>query len=546
MKLYFSVITFLIFIGYNGLCQSSAQNPKGGKPALVVGIVIDQMRYDFYHRYQSYFGSGGFRKLAEAGYVCENAMYNYMPTYTAPGHASIFTGTTPSVHGIIGNNWYDRQKRQMVYCTGDNRYRTVGAKGSAGRMSPVNMISNTIGDELRSASIYNSRVFGIALKDRGAILPAGHSANAAYWYDGGSGNFITSSFYMDTLPVWVSNFNKLELAAKYLSVSWDTLKNIVYRDALPDNNPYEKGFNGESFPVFPHVLPDLVKQNGGFDLLRSTPFGNTITKDFAIELIKNEKLGKGKFTDMLTLSFSSPDHIGHQFGPHSKEILDCYIKLDKDIAEILSFLDAWTQGNYVVFLTADHAAADVPSMLAKNKVPSGYHNAEALRDSIRIFLKKKYADSLLLSLSNFQVFLNLKLISSLKLDQNQIERDLVGIIERFPGVACAYRSVIFRESEFLTFPRYPMANGYHMKRSGEILYNLEPGWMEYANAGTTHGSPWPYDTHVPLFFFGKGIPKGVNAGKVEITDIVPTLCLLLKVNYPNGCTGKPIKELIKK
>ncbi len=280
------------------------------KPKLIIGIVIDQMRYDYIYRYWDKFGNDGFKRLVNEGFFCKNTNYNFVPTYTGPGHAAIYTGTTPAVNGIISNEWYDKSTGRYLYCAQDNNVIGVGTSTSEGKCSPVNMLTTTITDELRISSNMKSKVIGIALKDRSAILPAGHTANAAYWYDESTGSFITSTYYMKELPWWVQDFNKKELAKKYLNQPWTTLLPIEqYTESLPDDNQYEFKFKGETKPVFPHNMPELMKSNGGLKMLRSTPFGNSFTKDFAIEIVKNENLGKSSVTDFLAISFSSPDEI---------------------------------------------------------------------------------------------------------------------------------------------------------------------------------------------------------------------------------------------
>src|ERR1019366_6826882 len=376
----------------------SKENNLISKPKLIVGIIIDQMRYDYIFRYWNKFGNDGFKHLVNEGFFCKNTQFNYMPTYTGPGHAAIYTGTTPSVNGIIANEWYDKETGKDKYCVLDNTVTGVGTTNSEGNRSPANMLTTTISDELRISSNMKSKVIGIALKDRSAILPAGHTANAAYWYDGSNGGFISSTYYMNELPLWVNDFNKKESAKKYLSEPWNTLLPIdQYTESLPDDNKYETLANGESKPVFPHNLPELMAKNGGLNLIRNTPFGNSLTKDFAIETIVNENLGKSNTTDFLAISFSSPDYIGHTYGPNSVEQEDDYLRLDNDLAELLKFIENYVgKNNALIFLTADHAAPEVPAYLNDLKIPSGYVNEKIMIDSLKKYLIKNYQDSLIL------------------------------------------------------------------------------------------------------------------------------------------------------
>ncbi len=517
------------------------------KPKLVVGIVIDQMRYDYIYRYWDKFGNDGFKRLVNEGFFCRNTNYNYVPTYTGPGHTSIYTGTTPAVHGIIANDWYDKTTGKNLYCAEDENVKGVGTTAPEGKRSPVNMLTTTITDELHISSNMKSKIIGIALKDRSAILPAGHTANAAYWYDGSIGSFITSTYYMKELPLWVQEFNKKELPNKYLSQPWNTLLPIdQYTESVADDNKYEFIGKGETKPVFPHNLPELMKLNGGLNMIRSTPFGNSLTKDFAIEVIKNENMGKSSVTDFLAVSFSSPDYIGHAYGPNSVEQEDDYLRLDKDLAELLKFIDTQIgRNNTLIFLTADHAAPEVPAYLMDLKIPAGYVTENKIIDSLKKHLVKTYGDTLVLSFSNQQVFLNHKMIESKKLVLQQVQEDVAAFLLTMPSVAEVLTSATLNNSSFTEGSRYLMQKGFNAKRSGDVLVNYLPGWIDYMPTGTTHGSPYSYDTHVPLIFYGWNIKQGSSSEQVYITDVAATLSMMLNIQFPNGCTGKPISFLVK-
>ncbi len=529
-----------------------AQTPKTvtkafGKPKLVVGIVIDQMRYDYIYRFWDKYGDDGFKKLVNEGFFCKNTNYNYVPTYTGPGHAAIYTGTTPAVHGIIANDWFDKSTLKSVYCVDDNSVTSVGTVEKEGKRSPVNLLTTTITDELRISSNMKSKVIGIALKDRSAILPAGHTANAAYWFDGSNGCFISSSYYMTALPQWVQDFNKKELAKLYLSKPWNTLLPIEqYTESLSDDNKYETIAKGETKPIFPHDLPKLARENGGFGMIRNTPFGNTLTKDFAIETLKQENLGKSTATDFLAVSFSSPDYIGHSYGPNSVEQEDDYIRLDKELAELLKAIELQVgKGNALVFLTADHAASEVPSYLTDLKIPAGYVHEKKMVDSLKMYLTKTYGDSLVLSYSNQQVFLNHSVIDAKKLYLPQVQEDVAAFIQKFPQVSEVITATTMNNSQFTEGVRSCIQKGYNAKRSGDVLVNYLPSYIPYMPTGTTHGSPYSYDTHVPLLFYGWNIKQGSSTEQVYITDLAATLAMMLNIQFPSGCTGKPISFLVK-
>ncbi len=331
---FMNIYTFVFLLSFLFISSLYAQGAKTRKPdtspKLVLGIVVDQMRYDYIYRFWNKYGNGGFKRLVNEGFFCRNTHYNYMPTYTAPGHASIYTGTTPAVHGIVGNNWFVKEENKSTYCTDDKTVKTVGSTSAAGEMSPANMWSSAITDELRLVSNFQSKVIGISLKDRSSILPAGHLANAAYWFDSQNGAFITSTHYMQDLPSWAAKFNAQDKAKEYLSKSWTTLLPVQqYTESLPDDNPFEGLFKGEQKPVFPHNLPEIFKQDG-YEAIRYTPFGNSMVTDFALTAILAEKLGKGAATDFLAISYSSTDYIGHRYGPRAIELEDTYLRLDED------------------------------------------------------------------------------------------------------------------------------------------------------------------------------------------------------------------------
>ena len=387
----------LIFLSFSSflLFGFKPQNLKQQKPKLVVGIVIDQMRYDYLTRFADRYGEEGFKRLLNNGFSLENAHYNYIPTYTAVGHTSIYTGTTPDNHGIISNNWYDKFLKKSIYCVDDGNYKTIGNNSTAGKKSPFRMQTTTVTDQLHLAQNMKGKTIGIAIKDRSAILPAGHTANAAYWFHGKEkGHWVSSSFYMEKLPNWVTKFNNNDKARDYLKTPWNTLFDIeTYTNSIADENIFEGKFIGETSTSFPHDIPNLKEKNGNFDIIKGIPAGNSFTADFAKAAIVNENLGKGAQTDFLAVSFSSTDYVGHQFGPTSVEIEDTYLRLDRDIADLLSFLDKQVGlDNYTVFLTADHAAVDIPAYLQSVKIPAHYFSTSKFRDAI-LKITVKYFNS---------------------------------------------------------------------------------------------------------------------------------------------------------
>ncbi|MDG2436004.1 MAG: alkaline phosphatase family protein [Polaribacter sp.] len=545
MKKIFIFLSFTSFL----LFGFKPQKIKQQKTKLVVGIVIDQMRYDYLTRFSDRYSENGFKRLLKNGFSIENAYYNLIPTYTAVGHASIYTGTTPDNHGIISNNWYDKFLKKTIYCVDDDIYRTVGNNSDAGKKSPSRMYTTTVTDQLHLAQNMNGKTIGIAIKDRSAILPAGHTANAAYWFHGKQkGQWISSNFYMENLPNWVTDFNNSDKANNYLKTPWNTLYDInTYTNSIIDNNLFEGKFKGETATSFPHDIPNLKVTNGNFDILKGIPAGNSFTADFAKAAILGENLGKSEFTDFLAVSFSSTDYIGHQFGPASKEIEDTYLRLDKDIADLLSFLDKQIGRNkYTVFLTADHAAVDVPAYLQSLKIPAHYFDIQKFKQSA-LEITKKYFNSIELieNISNYQIFLNKQKIESLGLDKNKVADKLVEEILNFEGIYKAVTARTLQTTRFFDGIMNSLQNGYNQKISGDVMMIPYPATLIRGRTGTSHGSGYSYDTHIPLIFYGNGIKKGVSKSKYEIIDIAPTIANLLRIEAPNSSTGKIITEALK-
>ncbi len=534
------VLLLVLGLGMEMNPSLSAQSIEDEPPKLIVGITVDQMRYDYITRFWDKYSEDGFKRLIKNGYFNENTHYDYAPTYTAPGHASIFTGTSPSVHGIIANTWYDKVSDDMMYCTQDTSVRTVGAPGDAGRMSPRNMLTSTIADQMKLASNFKSKSIAVSLKDRGAILAAGHSADAAYWYDSRSGSWITSTFYMDTLPMWVQELNIENQPAKWLSQPWTTLLPIEeYTESIKDNNPFEKPYWSGLTPTFPHQL-DSLQTKLGPGLITATPFGNTITQEFAKRAIQNEELGKDEITDFLGVSFSSTDYVGHQFGPRSIELEDTYLRLDRDLADLVDFLNNEVGENeYLVFLSADHGAVETPLFLENFNIPAGYFNSQGYKGRINGVLRVLYGDKQWVkNISNDQVFLNHKVISESDYEPDEIISTIIEYSLKSKGVANAISSKDLITGNFDHSVLQKLQKGYNQKRSGDVHLVLEPGWIIYFRQGTTHGSPYTYDTHVPLIFYGKGVKKGNDFSEFNITDIAPSLAAYLHIQAPNGTTGK--------
>lgn len=540
-------LTYLLLLFSLPIFAQKAQKAAtSAKPKLVLGIMVDQMRYDYLYRFYDKYSAGGFKRLMNQGFNCRNNHYHYASTITGPGHAAVYTGSVPAVNGIIGNDWYDPFLNKTVYVAEDTTVTAVGTDqaGTEGKRSPVNMKTTTITDQLRLATQFQSKVIGIAAKDRGGILPAGHSANAAYWFDGKSGNWISSTYYMKELPQWMKDFNARKLPDYYKKQKWETLFPIEqYTESDEDNQEYENVMPGEKLPVFPHSI------NSNSAILTS-PFGNNMTKEMALAALKNEKMGQGAFTDFLCVSFSSPDYVGHATGTHSIEVEDTYLRLDRDIEEILNYLDATLgKGTYTVFLTADHAAADIPAFLNKNKLPGGvWMGAKEVNYLNGQMVEKFGAGKWILSTDNYQITLNRELMKKNKVEMNEmykmVKEELISM------GSPVYQVVNFHDFGNTVIPPFYktlVENVYHPKRSGDFMVLLEPGWFHSGSKkGTTHGTMWQYDRHVPLLWYGWNIPAGETIQQTYIADIAATLAALLKIQEPSGCIGKPIESIFKK
>jgi predicted AlkP superfamily pyrophosphatase or phosphodiesterase len=533
--------SFLLVLTFNLKAQTSNSAPK-----LVVGVIVDQMRYDYITRFWNDYSDDGFKRLISEGFNCENNHFNYAPTYTGPGHASVYTGTTPAVHGIIGNDWYDKESKQMVYCVADDQYRSVGTASTAGQMSPHRLVTTTVTDQLRLHTQKGAKVIGVSVKDRGAVLPAGHMANAAYWFEGKQdGNWISSSYYMDELPNWVKKFNKKKSVSQYKK-DWTLLKPIEdYQESVVDANNFEGKFKGESTTSFPHKFTQLWDSNGFYDIIKSSPYGNSLVTDFSIEALKKEELGKGDFTDFLAISYSSTDYVGHMFGVDSKEVQDVYLRLDLEIARLLQTLDEQVgEGNYSLFLSADHGAVQVPAYLQSVKIPAGLVNGVEIKSDIEAYVLDRFGPDLIENISNHQIFLNREKVDEMGYDLKSVQEAIAMRLLGQKDIYKVYTAYQMWQNDYVEGVEAIVQNGYNQKRSGDVMFVYKPAHITYSNYGSTHGSPLDYDTHVPLIFFGKGFNKGKTTARTEIYDIAPTVAAMLKIAFPNGTTGSPIEEVL--
>ena len=531
---------------------TAANAQQSDSPKLVVGIVVDQMCYDYLYRYYDKFEKGGIRMLMDRGTNCRNVRYNYIPTYTGPGHASIYTGTTPSNHGIVANDWYKREDKKEVNCVEDSTVMTVGSDSKYGKFAPTRLKANTITDQLK-LTYPNAKVVSMSIKNRGAILPGGHLSDGSYWYDFNSGKFITSSFFKDQLPAWVNEFNERQYPQKYLKQTWEPLLDITeYTESGPDDRPYEHLLPGKTAPTFPYDLKAMTKDSLNYGLFVYTPFSNTYLTDFAIEAMKSENMGKDDQTDMLCISYSTPDIIGHAFGPYSVEIEDTYLRLDLEIKKLIKEIKSQVGKDYVLFLTADHAVVPVPSFLTDHNLPGGYFFIDEHLSDLKGKLAAKYGDSLVEHQDNLNIYLKHDFIKSKNIDLVEVQNFVSQEVQTWEGVKRSFTAAQLYGASTDTEWMDMVRNGVHHQESGDVVFILEPGYLPKSSdydghdKGTSHGSAFSYDTHVPLLWYGKNIPKQELLEDMEITCISATLTHMLFLQRPNALTGLPIVPLLRR
>jgi predicted AlkP superfamily pyrophosphatase or phosphodiesterase len=522
------------------------------KPRLVIGIVVEQLKFDQLEKFRDRLGENGIKRLINEGTYFRNASFEYMLTQSAPGHATISTGTEPSSHGITSDNWYLPLKNELIYCTNDISVNPVGGSYESGLHSPKNLQASTFSDELEMASNKKAKVFGIGLKESSAIFSAGHSANGAYWFDNTTGSFMSSTYYIDSLPPWVNDFNAMKFADSFLNNPWNLLRpTSYYSDCVADSNGFEKGFNGKNY--FPYDLKKLRSKGvfnarNDYSLIRETPFGNSLTTSFAIRLIEKEGLGKDDVTDFLSICYSATDNIGHRFGPSSVEMGDAILRLDDEIKNLLSYLnDSIGKRNVLIYFTAAHGVSEIPTVLESNRIPAGYFKQNQALQLLRSYLNAVYGEGdWIKGYSERQIFLNRTLIEDARLSLDDVQKKVARFLVQFTGVAAAYPYSAFEANDFGNGNLKRILNNFSPQRSGDIIVTLNPGWVEMEeDYVTNHNSPYEYDSHVPLIWYGWTVNRATVTRKVNMTDVAATLSSLCKIPFPNACTGEPMFELFR-
>jgi hypothetical protein len=485
---------------------------QAGGPKLVLGIIIDQFRYDYLTRFRDEY-TGGIKRMLEEGADFTNARYHHSATVTAVGHSTFFSGATPSISGIIANEWWDRATGAAVTSVSDPRTRLVGGAGPGA--SPRRMLASTIVDELK-ASGKGGKAIGISLKDRSAILTSGHTADAAYWFDPNTGNFVTSTFYMRALPGWVADINKTHAADKFAGQEW-------LKHKLPEGGP------------------ELYSE------LDYTPFGNELVQQMALRALAAEKLGAGPKTDVLTVSYSSNDYVGHRYGPESAEVHDMALRVDKLVGELIQAAEAQAgAGNVITVLTADHGVAPVPEENRRRKMPGGRLDAEAVQNTIELVLEAKYGGAHWVSYSSEAgMYLDLGTVGAHNISVAEVEDAAAKALRGIPHIARVYTHTQMQNGAIQADqPGVAMRNSFNAERSGNLLFIPEPYWI-WAATGSTHGTPYDYDTHVPMLFLGRGIRAGRYNAEAAPNDIAPTLATLLDIETPSGSVGRVLSEILK-
>lgn len=541
-----SLIFFLISLFPSTLfAQGKTTDTLFQRPKLVVGIMLDQMRWDYLYRYyDNYADDGGFKRLLSQGYSCENTLIPYAQTVTAVGHSSVYTGSVPAFTGIIANKWYDKKKGREVYCTEDDSVNLLSGALNSRPMSPKNLWVTTVGDELRLATNFKSKVIGVAIKDRASILPSGHSANGAFWYDDKNGNWVTSTYYMEELPKWVKDFNNRNLVDSFYRLNWNTLLPLYnYTQSSGDNKSYERPYNAESTTTFPHQLDNQVGKD--YKLMRATPYGNTFTLMMAKEALINENLGQRGETDFLNVSLSSTDVIGHMYGPNSVEIEDVYRRVDRDLGDFFAELDSRIgEGNYLVFLTADHGGAHIPGFLNENKLP-GQAVGSMVEELNEVVFQKFGVKDFVTDEYAYQIYLDENKLDDSKMSMKELQRFIIDYLNNKDEVYLAFDTRDYLTVNLPVDILERFRRGFNPKLSGDIQVILKPGSFFGEQVGTNHGLWYPYDSHIPLIFYGWKIKPGQLNREVYMTDIAATVAALLHIQMPSGCIGKPIYEVMQ-
>ncbi|MDL2261968.1 alkaline phosphatase family protein [Bacteroidales bacterium OttesenSCG-928-I21] len=550
MNKFFLLTIVLFLINYALHSQNDALNSSNipsDKPKLVVGIVVEQMRQDYMDRFWNNFGTNGFKKLAISGSYCKNVNYNYSLTQTAPGYATIVTGAEPSEHGIVSDYWLVPLTGAKETSIHDPIQKAVGNKNTEAPFSPKNMLSTTFADETKLFNRGKSKIISVSLNEYASILTGGFAADAAYWFDSKIGEWITNSYYMSELPDWVHAINKKKMPQEYLDRTWEKLLDTEnYNNVVSDSNVYAFGIDG-TYKNFPYKYSEIRKTVHDYELLRMIPEGNTLTTDMAIASLYNEELGKDEDTDFLFINYSVSENIGKLFGPQSIEVQDLFLRLDKDIAHLISVLEETVgKNNLLIYLTSNHGVAETPQYLIDNKIPAGTYKHYYILALLNSYLKAIYGEGdWILDYSNNQIYLNKTLIEDSRIPINEFQEKVISFIINSSGISHAISANQFQNIIFNQGMPQKMQNSFNLKRSGDIMISLKSGWIEDVAYSTNHNSGYKYDTNVPLIWYGWKVKKQKIYFPINVTDIAPTISIILNTPPPPSSTGKPLEEIFK-
>jgi len=536
-------------------------------------IAVDQFRYDYLERFQDLFGPNGFQRLQKEGASWTQSNYDHFPTYTAPGHATMMTGAYPAESGIIGNEWPDRTTGKRVTSVSDDQVKLLGGGPTETGSSPYRLMSSTVGDELRLATNDRSKVIGISIKDRAAILPAGRHANAAYWFSNVTGNMVSSTYYFAQLPAWVTNFNNARPADKFFGAKWDRLLGEAeyLKRAGADSPPWEvvSQSTGDK-NTFPHIITGGATKPGPvfYNALDFSPFSNDLLVQFAQQAIINENLGQDDDTDVLTLSFSADDYVGHRFGPYSQEAMDITLRVDRQIATLLDFVQTKVGlSNTLVAMTADHGVSPIPEHAAALGLGGGRVKWEDIIGTIRAALTARYntqnkspdptldyiykddtSGMLRDVFVNGAIYLNYAALKRDGVPADEVEQEIGRAALTIPGIARYFtRSQLQRGAVSFTDPiERRVLHGFYPSRSGDVILLADPYKYLAETITATHGSPYAYDTNVPTIIMGAEINPGRYYEPAAPSDIAPTLAAIIGITPPSGCVGRVLVEAIKK
>lgn len=541
---------YLLLISSFTVAQTAYIPPD--KPKLVIGIIVEQLRYSQLESILGFLPDNGLKRMVTEGTYYRNVSLDYISTQAAPGFATISTGASPSAHGITSDTWFHPFNDQMIFCVQDPGAGPIGGSFETGLFSPVNLLSSTFADELHMAACGGSKVYGIGIKEMGAIITAGHAADGAFWYDDRTGTWMSSNYYMQTLPPWLMDLNAMLTPGQYLNQPWKPLMDpSLYPGCQPDSSTFERGFNGQTW--FPYDLKELstkgklLNTTRDYSVLRETPFADDFTTELALRLIENEQMGQDDITDYLAITYSATDYIGHRFGPSSVEAADALVRLDKNIGLLLDKVDkSLGKKNVLVYFVSAHGVSEIPAVLEKSRVPSGYFKLNQSLQLLRSYLNAIYGrGDWVKGFYDNQIFLNRALIEDGKISLEEIQKRVARFMVQFSGIAAAVPTSSFEMSNFSGGLLLKMNNNFNQQRSGDVMIALNPGWVEKTDNVTGHNSPYEYDSHVPLIWFGWTASRASVTRSVSTRDIAVTLSVLCRIPLPNAASGDPLHELFR-